>query len=372
MKNFTKKSNLCFAVSILLVLAISIGTVQYISLELKDKRENSENVIVDSENNNANEASIDIVAQKLLIPGGNSIGVRMDVKGVLIVGLEEIETADGHFVNPGLEAGLEIGDLILDINGTKVYNAHEVQKVINQIKGDLTLKIKRKDELMNVKLNSVISIDDGLYKLGVWVKDKTAGIGTLTYYDAENQTFGALGHGITDAETGHILSVGKGELLNAKVQSVKEGKIGRPGEIKGIFYQEDLPLGKLRNNTEYGIFGDAYPSIEEIAKIKPMPICKKEDVKCGDAYIYTTINGNNIEKYDIEIIQVNKQDKPDTKGMIIKVTDPELIKKTGGIVQGMSGSPIIQEEKIVGAITHVFVKNPEMGYGVFIEWMINE
>ena len=318
------------------------------------------------------EVTISVLPERVLIPGGHSVGVRMNVKGVLIVGLEEIETPEGEFINPGLDAGLQIGDNILEINGTKVNNAAEVREIVNKIKKDVRLKVKRKDDIINIRLTPVISADDNLYKIGVWVKDKTAGIGTLTFYDPSNHTFGALGHAITDPETGTVLSVADGELLNSRVESVKQGKAGSPGEIKGIFYESDNPLGKLSVNTECGIFGQTYENITNPLYQQPLEIGYQNEIKKGPAYILTTLEGDKIEKYSIEIEKINRQTTASTKSMVIRVTDKRLLDKSGGIIQGMSGSPIIQNNKIIGAVTHVFVNDPSKGYGIFIEWMLQD
>lgn len=326
-------------------------------------------VIADSDKDTA-PANINVVTERMLIPGGKSIGVKMDVKGVLIVGLEEIETVTGEKVNPGLLSGLQIGDTILEINGQKVYRASEVQVLVNENGGEVLLKVKRKSEIKEIHLTPVVAKSDNTYKLGVWVKDKTAGIGTLTYYDPETKQYGALGHAITDPETGAILSVAEGELVKSKVESVKQGKAGEPGEIRGIFYEADEPLGSLEKNTEYGIFGKLYSEVENPFFEKPIAIGTKETVKAGPAVIMTTLDNNKIECYTIEIEKVNKQTKQDTKGMNIKVTDERLLKSSGGIVQGMSGSPIIQNGRLVGAVTHVLVNDPTRGYGIFIESML--
>ncbi|WP_130863733.1 SpoIVB peptidase [Bacilliculturomica massiliensis] len=316
--------------------------------------------------------TVSVLPQKTLVVGGQSVGVRMDVKGVLVVGLEEIEGEDGTRVNPGLEAGLQIGDSILTIDGDKVDNAAAVSEKINKVRDEVKLKIKRKDKIMNVTLSPVRSADDGRYKMGVWVRDRTAGIGTLTYYDPLNKAFGALGHAITDPDTSTILPVADGELLNAKVESVKQGKAGDPGEIRGIFYEADAPLGLLKGNSSYGIFGSAYDEISNPIYPEPLAIGYQNEIKKGPAYILTTLDGNTVEKYSISIEKINHQTKPDTKSMVIRVTDKRLLEKSGGIVQGMSGSPIVQNDKIIGAVTHVFVNDPEKGYGIFIEWMLSE
>lgn len=317
-------------------------------------------------------ATISVVTEKVLMPGGQSVGVKMDVKGVLIVGLQEIETITGEIVNPGILSGLQIGDTIIEINGQKVYRATEVQTIVNKIKGEVLLKLQRKNNIIQISLTPVIAKADNMYKLGIWVKDKTAGIGTLTYYDPQTNGYGALGHAITDPETSAILSVAEGELVNSKVESVKQGKAGDPGEIRGIFYEADDPLGSLEKNTEFGIFGNLYGKTNTPYYNEPLPIAYQDSVTVGPAYILTTLDNNKVECFEIEIEKLNKQVKPDTKSMTIKVTDERLLKKSGGIVQGMSGSPIIQNGRIVGAVTHVFVNNPQKGYGIYIEWMLNE
>jgi len=317
-----------------------------------------------------NEAVISVAPETFLIPGGHSIGVRMDVKGVLVVGLEEIETVDGRRVNPGLISGLQIGDTILEINGTRVYRASEVQEMINEIGTSVRLKVQRKDNLVELSISPVVAQVNNLYKLGVWVKDKAAGIGTLTYYNPADHTFGALGHAILDPETNSLLPVAEGELLRAEVQSVKEGKAGNPGEIRGIFHEADDPLGDLKTNSMFGIFGTLHHELENPIYTRPLPVGTKDQVVRGPAYILTTLDGNQLERYQIEIERVNRQSEPDVKSMVIKVTDPRLLDKSGGIVQGMSGSPIIQNGRIIGAVTHVLVNNPQRGYGIFIEWML--
>lgn len=313
-----------------------------------------------------------VVSEKVLVPGGQSIGVKMDVKGVLVVGLEEIETEDGERINPGILSGLQIGDRIMEVNGTKVHKADEVQTIVNNSEGVIKLRIKRADKTMSVTVDPVVSREDGLYKLGLWIKDRTAGIGTLTYYDPVNSTFGALGHGITDPETGTILSVDTGTLFEAQVQEVESGKSGEPGEIKGVFYHSNEPLGNLKRNNEFGIFGTTYDTISNPVYSRPLAIGTREQVQLGKAYILSTLSNNEIRKFQVEIRKIENQRTPSDKGMVIKVTDKELLSESGGIVQGMSGSPIIQNDRIIGAVTHVFINDPKQGYGIFIEWMLAE
>ena len=225
---------------------------------------------------------------------------------------------------------------------------------------------------MTVTVKPVLSKKDGLYKLGIWVKDKTAGIGTLTYYDPANNTFGALGHGIVDVETNSILPVESGQLLQSQVQEVKEGRDGSPGEIRGIFYHTSDPLGNLQKNCRFGVFGKASKAISNPVYSDPIPVGTQDQVEKGKAYILSTLGNNEIHKYEVQIERIKRQKEPDDKSMIIRVTDPELIEESGGIVQGMSGSPIIQNGRIVGAVTHVFVNDAKRGYGIFIQWMLEE
>lgn len=318
------------------------------------------------------DVTITVLPETKVIPGGQSVGVTLDVKGVLVVGLEEIKQKNGQLVNPGLKAGLQIGDSILKINDQAVYTAAEVRNIINQLEGTAKLSVRRGNELLNIEIQPIQSANDNMYKLGIWVRDKTAGLGTLTFYEPEENAFGALGHGILDPVTGDLLEVRSGRLLNTRVEAVKQGKAGAPGEIRGIFYEAEEPLGELKKNTEQGIFGVLDRELENPYNFEPMSVGYQNEVTEGPAYILTTLEGNTMGKYKIEIEKVNSQTRPSTKSMVIRVTDPVLLKKTGGIIQGMSGSPIIQNDKIIGAVTHVFVNDPERGYGIFIEWMLQQ
>lgn len=321
------------------------------------------------------EVTIHVVPSYRILPGGYPVGVKMNVKGVLVVGLEEIETEEGTRVNPGLLAGIQIGDSILSIDGIKVDQARDVQTLINDsnaIGKPVLLRVKRKDEILTMTVKPVKSVETSRFQLGVWVRDKTAGIGTLTFYHPETGNFGALGHAITDPDTGSILKVANGELVNAKVVSVKQGRAGEPGEIKGIFYEDDAPFGKLQMNTEFGIFGSTYGTYRNPYYSEPLEIGYQDEIKQGKAYILCTLEQDQIERFEVTIEKINKQSKPNTKSMIIRVTDPRLLAMSGGIVQGMSGSPLIQDGKMIGAVTHVFVNDPERGYAIFIEWMLQQ
>ena len=319
--------------------------------------------------------AVQVVSERVLVPGGQSVGIQMDVKGVLVVGLEEIET-DRGVISPGYDAGVQIGDMILSINGQNVYYAADVTEAVNKAMSEnqympLKLQILRKEEEQSLKVYPVKDNETGEYKVGIWVKEKIAGIGTLTFYDPRTNVFAALGHGIYENRTGALLSAGKGSLLRTEVRSIKEGKAGKPGEIRGIFYGNEKPIGDVLLNSKFGIYSKG-TDFESFQLAQPVVMGTQEQVEEGDAYILTTINGDKVERFDIKINKVNRQETPDSKGMEIEVTDKRLLSYSGGIVQGMSGSPIIQNNRLVGAITHVFVNNPTKGYGIFVEWMVDE
>lgn len=316
---------------------------------------------------------VDVFPKLKLIPGGNSIGVKLNTKGVLVVGLEEIKGYDNKNYNPGYDGGLRIGDSIFEIDGVKVKDADHVIELINKNKGkEIKVKAKRNESFLSFSIKPVKSKLYSDYKIGLWVKDKTAGVGTLTFYEPKTKIYGALGHAISDAETGRILPIGRGEILKSKVVSIKQGKRGKAGEIRGIFLETTDPLGKLEKNTDYGIYGTMYTELENPIYKKPIEIAMQHEIKLGSAKILTTTDDNSIKEYDVVIEKINLQRKLSNKSMIVRIVDKDLLKKTGGIVQGMSGSPIIQDGKIIGAVTHVFVNDPTKGYGIFIEWMLKE
>ena len=317
--------------------------------------------------------NINVINRPQLIPGGNAIGVRLNTKGVLVVAVTDVIDVNGERKSPAKDAGLKVGDSILEINGTKVTDAEHVVNILNDLK-DTTVEIlvqRNRAEFLTESI-PVKSIQDNCYRLGIWVRDKTSGIGTLTYYNKETNEFGALGHGIVDTDTGGLLSVEKGKIMNAKISKIEQGKKGTPGEIRGVFYETKNLLGDISVNSPYGIYGTMNGENINFNYSESIPIGFKEEVKEGKAHILSTVDDNKVEKFEIEIIKIQQQSKVDQKSMIVKITDPRLLEKTGGIVQGMSGSPIIQDDKLIGAITHVFVNDPTKGYGIYIEWMLEQ
>ena len=302
-----------------------------------------------------------------LIPGGNLIGLKFYIDGVHILKLDSVETESGK-KSPAKIAGLKVGDYIKEVNSIPVYTNEDLIKII-QFSEDAELTIERNGYKFKVKITPAISKDDGDKKLGIWVRDSTAGIGTVTFYNPENKTFGALGHAITDQDTGKILLMKNASTYNALVTTIRKGKSGDPGELGGVFLSDDRYLGELFSNSPVGIFGSY-----NILKLShsPVPVASQSEISEGDATIYCCINGEEINQYKIEISKIIKSSLYTSKGMVIRITDPKLLEKTEGIVQGMSGSPIIQNGKLVGAITHVFVNDPTRGYGIFIENMLTE
>lgn len=315
--------------------------------------------------------TVSVVDRPKLIPGGNAIGVRLNTRGVLVVAVTDLIGVDNKRYSPARDAGIKVGDSILEIDGIKVNDAEHVVKILNEIKGKkVKILVQRNKAEFITEATPIQCLQDNNYRLGIWVRDKTSGIGTLTYIDKDNGTFGALGHGIVDSDTGKLLSVDKGKIMNAKISKIEQGKKGSPGEIRGVFYEANDIVGDITSNNLFGIFGTLKKEYLNTITNEPIPIGFKEEVKEGKAYIYTTINDDKVEKFEVEILKVQPQTKPEQKSMIIRVTDKRLLELTGGIVQGMSGSPIIQDGKLIGAITHVFVNDPTKGYGIFIEWML--
>jgi len=289
-------------------------------------------------------------------------------KGAFVAGTTGVMNQNGERVFPAEEAGIIPGDIILQVQGVDVWNSEHLSELINQHTHGATLSftISRGGKKRTVDAVPVQE-SDHVYRMGMWVRDSSAGVGTLSFYDPASGRFGALGHGITDVDTGNLLELREGKIIVSKVVDVVQGKRGTPGELKGIYMTDQQPLGQLSNNNQFGVFGTAHDAIQN-PLYDALPMAHASVVHTGNATILTTINENGIAEYDIEIMQV----RPDKeRSLVVKVTDPALLEITGGIVQGMSGSPIIQDGCIVGVVTHVFVNDPTKGYGVFIEQMLD-
>ena len=307
-----------------------------------------------------------------LYAGGNSVGVRVSTDGVLAVGYSSLTMGEGEVESPAQNGGIQIGDRLISVNGNKIKNSKDLSKKINESKSEnVEILLERNGEEITKNIN-LSKNGDGDYKIGLWVRDSTAGVGTLTFYDKESGKYGAIGHPITDSETEKILSIKNGDLLNSSIISIKKGVKGNPGELRGIFSSDKKPIGNVTGNTQCGIFGSMNKENLKNINNKTYKVGWRDEIQPGPAQIITTIDEEGPKLYDIEIMKLAKQDSISTKSMVIKITDERLLEKTGGVVQGMSGSPIIQNDKIIGAVTHVLVNKPEVGYGIYIEWMLKD
>ncbi|MCH5198360.1 MAG: SpoIVB peptidase [Oscillospiraceae bacterium] len=309
--------------------------------------------------------NVNISDRKYLAVGGELIGIKLKTEGVLVVGTESFQCDNGQKVCPATDAGIKKGDTITSINGTKITDSEALTNVIENSAGKTaTVIIKRGEDEITLYMTPKKTAATGLYKSGLWVRDSTVGVGTLTFSDIDSNKIAALGHGIYDSDTSSILSVSQGEIYTASVSSVKKGFSGSPGEITGRIGMNTL--GSITLNREEGIFGDLY-YIEGEPEIYPMATIS--EVHTGEAQVLCTVTDGNKQFYDIEISKINVNSDTD-KNMTVKITDQTLLALTGGIVQGMSGSPIIQDGYIIGAITHVFINDPKSGYAIFAENML--
>ena len=306
-----------------------------------------------------------------LYPGGTSVGIKLSTEGVLVVGFSKVDGVNGSEISPAKNAGIQLGDVLLKVNEEAIESSKQLSSILrNNNSSSVNIEFLRDGCKFNKEVELIKEGDE--YKLGLWVRDSTAGIGTLTFYHKDSETFGALGHPITDGDTNTTVTIKEGELLSASGLSVRKGEKGTPGELRGLFVNEKNSIGNIQNNTSSGIFGQSYVPLVNSEFNQPMSIGYRNEITEGKATIITTIDDSGPKEYEIEIVKLLQQDKPGPKSMIIKVTDEELLSKTGGIVQGMSGSPIIQNNKIVGAVTHVLINKPDIGYGIYIEWMLED
>ncbi|MBR5292819.1 MAG: SpoIVB peptidase [Clostridia bacterium] len=302
-----------------------------------------------------------------LMPGGMPIGVSLYSDGVLVVGLGSInKNAD---ICPAAEGGIKAGDVIVKVNGKTVEDSFHLSELCSE-GGDLNFTVRRDDSTIECTVTPVYDEESGGYLAGMWVRDSTSGIGTLSYWDMTAKRFGALGHPITDIDTGAIIDVKNGNIIKSSIIGISAGSSGKPGEVIGSFSVHDEKWGEIDKNCEYGVYGDAINMPVNPLYPEGMSICWWDEVHTGAAEILCTVTDEGIKEYDCEIIKLFPAEGSGSKGIVLKITSEELISITGGIVQGMSGSPIIQDGKLVGAVTHVLVNDPTRGYGIFIENML--
>ncbi|MCE5234552.1 MAG: SpoIVB peptidase [Clostridiaceae bacterium] len=304
-----------------------------------------------------------------VMPGGESVGVTLYTKGALVVGMGTVLTENGERICPAELGGVQVGDVIIEANGQEVKNAETLIGIFNRSEHKAELTLLRGSTRLTASVTPVKDASDGVFKIGMWVRDSTAGIGTLSFYVMSTKKYGALGHAITDVDTGALLSVRNGEVVESNVLGVVQSSQGVPGEIKGTFTSISRRLGFIEKNTEFGIFGELYEDIINPLYPNGVPVAYPEEVETGPAKLLTTVDDSGVRAYDCEIIKLYPQTSAAPKGLVIEITDSALIEKTGGIVQGMSGSPILQNGKLVGIITHVFVNDSTKGYCVYALWM---
>lgn len=321
-----------------------------------------------------NEARVSIVPELHVIPGGDAIGILLNAEGVMVVQTIPVVTRSGRTVSPAEEAGLRPGDVILRAGGTRVDHPAELEAIVESHGRSgrlLPLVIRRDGRELSVTVRPELAREprggEYRYMLGLYLRDPAAGVGTLTFWDPARNVYGALGHMISGDPAAFLEQ--EGRIVPAQIHGIQPSERGRPGEKLGIF-ENSAPLGTIEKNTAFGIFGRLLRTPP--AGRRPVPVALAHEVREGEAQILTVVEGGRVDAFDVRILSVQRQAKPSGKGLVIEVTDPRLIRRTNGIVQGMSGSPILQDGRLVGAVTHVFINNPLKGYGVLAEWMVYE
>lgn len=318
---------------------------------------------------------VDVVPEVRVYPSGHSIGVLLHSDGILVVDDSFVEGEDGHRYFPAKDAGIRKGDYILEMDDRKVESKQDVATAINVAgtKGrDIKVKVRRPNGNINIVSVKPVKATGGGFMIGLFIEDGVAGVGTMTFYEPKSGFYGALGHVITEAHTNAPIQIRSGEIVNANISGINSGQRGVPGEKLGTFSDYDDVLGVVRKNCDFGLYGKLNTIPKNSFFEEPIPVATSRQIERGPASIYTVVEGGKIEKFAIEIEQVYYQNRPATKGLVIRIVDPRLLRITGGIVQGMSGSPIIQNNRLVGAVTHVFVNDPKKGYGILAEWMVKE
>ena len=315
---------------------------------------------------------VDVLPRTKVIPVGTIAGVKLYTSGILVVGMSEIEGIDNKKHKPYLNSGIEEGDTIISIDNNKISSTDELINVVNQSKGkNLSIEYVHDNEAATCSITPV-QTSMNQYKLGLWVRDSAAGVGTVTFIEPKTKEFGALGHGITDIDTEELINIESGEFITTRILNIAKGQSGNPGKIQGTI-DGQKNIGIISKNTKFGIYG----VVEDLSAInidysKEMDLALREEIREGKAKILCNIDGTTPKEYDIEIQRIYRENNYDNKSMKIKVVDEELLNKTGGIIQGMSGSPIIQNGKFIGAVTHVLVNNPTEGYAVFGDIMLKQ
>ncbi len=396
MKKFIRKS--CFFLSVLcsfIFLLIITGNIcipeevafydNQMTVKIHNifyaKKENSDAITVSTVNNGKITADVSIfgvipvseidakqTTRKYVYAGGNLVGIRLYTDGLLVIGTDDVVTEYGN-ISPAEECGIIQGDIITEVNDEIVTSVSDFSNRVTASQGDnISVTVERNNETFYYSLKPAYSQSENKYRCGLWLRDSTAGIGTLTFVDPQTKSLATLGHAICDTETQDVLPVGNGDILGACISGCIPGKKGNTGQIKGSFTKDIL--GTLDDNNEFGVYGTYSDVSVETGEL--YPVASQTEIETGDAQIISTVSQDGAQFYDIEIEKIIYSNGKTARSIVIKVTDPELLSITGGIIQGMSGSPIIQNGMLVGAVTHVFLNDPERGYGVFAETMISE
>lgn len=319
------------------------------------------------------EIDVNVLPRTKVIPLGNSIGLKLYTNGVLVVGMGEIEDENNIVNRPYEKADIQEGDTILEVNEQEIENISSLKKIINSSNGEnLELKILREGSIIT---SNILPVKTGKeeYKLGLWVKDAATGVGTISFYEPKTNSFAVLGHGITDSDTGNLINIDYGELVTSKILSIKKGESGEPGEVRGTIINQQT-IGEVSKNTDFGVYGN----LENLTSLnidvsKAIKVASRDEIEIGEAKILcATDSSNTVKEYSIEIEKIYLENNSNNKSMLIKIKDEELLAKTGGIIRGLSGAPIIQNGKFIGAVTNVLVSNPEIGYAIFGDLMLKE
>ena len=315
---------------------------------------------------------VSILPKTTVIPVGNLAGVKLYTNGVLVVGMSEIQGEDNKMYKPYEKTGIEEGDTIIAVNNQTIHSTEDLISCVNKSLGnEVEIDFVRDNEALQCSMTPVKTQGEE-YKLGLWVRDSAAGVGTVTFYEPESKTFAALGHGIVDIDTKQLINISSGEFVTTKILNIQKGEKGEPGRIQGTIDNQPN-IGTIYKNTKFGIYGKVDNLLPlNLNNSKEMEVALRDEIHTGKATILATLENGKTQEYDIEIKKIFKENNYDNKSMQIKIVDEDLLEKTGGIIQGMSGSPIIQDGKFIGAVTHVLVNNPQEGYAVFGDIMIKQ
>lgn len=312
------------------------------------------------------DVNVTLIDDEFVYLGGKPLGIEMKADGLIFSQKMSIITSTG-IATPLKDIDVKSGDVLTHVNGIKINDKNSIADILTKSEGNVTLSFLRGNSQFHCNITPAVDSASGQKKLGMWLRDDIQGIGTLTYINPNNMRYGALGHVIRDGESGVIYSKPNGNIYNSTIHKVVKGERGKAGELNGSFNKTTQPLGSIDSNCDFGIFGNYTGGTEGLEKVG---LGSKYGVHPGKAYIYTTLQGEKPQKYEIEIIKNTMQNSAKTKGLLLRVTDKRLLESAGGIVQGMSGSPIIQNGKLVGAVTHVFIGDPTKGYGTYVDWML--